>query len=166
MSISFGSTGIKPYVGSKEVQEAYVGSQLVYRAVPPIYYGFLGTETNYDKADWVILSASYASIRKDKGIYRIALKSPGYGKITLNQILGTSIKFTFRSENGYGSDTGSVVFYNGSTMLSKHAINTINSDNYFLHSYEVPQNTTRIEIYPATYLQMTGYIDQLRYENE
>ena len=36
MSISFGSTGRKPYVGNKEVQEAYVGSQLVYKnEVPP-----------------------------------------------------------------------------------------------------------------------------------
>ena len=34
MSISFGSTSIKPYVGSKEVQEAYVGSQLVYKGKP------------------------------------------------------------------------------------------------------------------------------------
>lgn len=34
MGISFGSTGIKPYVGSKEVKEAYVGSQLVYKGKP------------------------------------------------------------------------------------------------------------------------------------
>ena len=38
MGISFGSASKKPYVGSKEVQEAYVGSQLVYRAVPPSVY--------------------------------------------------------------------------------------------------------------------------------
>ena len=47
MSISFGNTGIKPYVGNKEVKEAYVGSQLVYRAIPPYYYFFLGTPNNY-----------------------------------------------------------------------------------------------------------------------
>lgn len=36
MGISFGSVGKKPYVGGKEVQEAYVGSQLVYQnEVPP-----------------------------------------------------------------------------------------------------------------------------------
>ena len=36
MAISFGSNGVKPYVGGSEIQEAYVGSQLVYRnEVPP-----------------------------------------------------------------------------------------------------------------------------------
>lgn len=166
MSISKGGQSVKPYVGGKEVQEAYVGSQLVYRAVPPIYYGFLGTETDYDKADWVTLSANYAAIEKDKGIYRIALTSPGYGKITLNQILGTSIKFTYRSKGASGNESGFVDFYNGSTRLSRQYIKTKNSDDYFPNSYEVPQNTTKIEIYPATYLKMTGFIDQLRYENE
>ena len=38
MSISFGNTGIKPYVGSKEVKEAYVGSTLVYQNVPNYEY--------------------------------------------------------------------------------------------------------------------------------
>ena len=38
MGISFGSTGIKPYVGSKEVQEAYVGNKLVYSANPDSTY--------------------------------------------------------------------------------------------------------------------------------
>ena len=47
MGISFGSTGIKPYVGSKEVKEAYVGSQLVYQSVAPIVYKFLGAENTY-----------------------------------------------------------------------------------------------------------------------
>ena len=47
MSISFGSTGIKPYVGSKEVQEAYVGSTLVYSAGPANPIIFQGTEINY-----------------------------------------------------------------------------------------------------------------------
>lgn len=36
MGISFGSKSVKPYVGGKEVTEAYVGSQLVYKnEVPP-----------------------------------------------------------------------------------------------------------------------------------
>lgn len=47
MSISFGSTGIKPYVGNKEVQEAYVGSTLVYSAGPVNPYIFKGNEINY-----------------------------------------------------------------------------------------------------------------------
>lgn len=38
MGISFGSVGKKPYVGSKEVQEAYVGNQLVYQSMPDTTY--------------------------------------------------------------------------------------------------------------------------------
>lgn len=70
MGISFGSTGKKPYVGSKEVQEAYVGSQLVYRATPPIVYKFLGTETDY-----FIDGSLYAgaTVTKDQNVFRIAL---------------------------------------------------------------------------------------------
>ena len=47
MSISKGGQSVKPYVGSKEVKEAYVGSQLVYRAIPPYYYYFMGTPNDY-----------------------------------------------------------------------------------------------------------------------
>ena len=43
MGISFGSASKKPYVGSKEVQEAYVGSQLVYKGKPNPVTLFDGT---------------------------------------------------------------------------------------------------------------------------
>lgn len=38
MGISLGSSNKKPYVGSKEVQEAYVGSTLVYQNMPNYEY--------------------------------------------------------------------------------------------------------------------------------
>lgn len=47
MSISKGGQSVKPYVGSKEVKEAYVGSQLVYRAVPPFNGVFFDGTTRY-----------------------------------------------------------------------------------------------------------------------
>lgn len=47
MAISIGSTNAKPYVGSKEVKEAYVGSTLVYSAGPVNPVIFQGTEINY-----------------------------------------------------------------------------------------------------------------------
>ena len=67
MGISFGSTGIKPYVGGKEVQEAYVGSQLVYSAAPPYNYYFVGGETKYFISPNVVLPNYNATIAKKNG---------------------------------------------------------------------------------------------------
>lgn len=47
MSISKGSQSVKPYVGSKEVKEAYVGSQLVYRSTPPFNGVFFDSTTKF-----------------------------------------------------------------------------------------------------------------------
>ena len=58
MGISFGSTGIKPYVGSKEVQEAYVGSQLVYRSTPPFNGVFFDSATHFVLEGYTISPAS------------------------------------------------------------------------------------------------------------
>lgn len=94
MGISFGSTGIKPYVGSKEVQEAYVGSQLVYRAVPPYLYRFLGSENDY------ILDGELnnASVVKVKGKYRISLE-----KAASNFIFKTDKTFNTLTFMAYGA---------------------------------------------------------------
>lgn len=78
MGISFGSTGIKPYVGSKEVQEAYVGSQLVYQNTPPFVYAFLGNANDYVIADWCQLTR-YAQVEKNSGIYRITIQAGAKG---------------------------------------------------------------------------------------
>lgn len=166
MSISKGGQSVKPYVGSKEVKEAYVGTQKVYSAAPPIYYGFLGSANDYVKADWVVLSPSYAAIVKDQGIYRIALTSPGVGTIKLNSILGTFIKFSFRSNGAHGGEVGVIQFFKGTSKIKQEYIGTNDENNYFLKSYEIPAGTDNIMIYPQTYLRVTGYVDQLRYENE
>ena len=87
MSISFGSTGIKPYVGSKEVKEAYVGSQKIYSAAPAYVYAFIGSENDYVLAPWTTLG-SYAEVKKINGIYRISITGgKDYtkpGQVTLN----------------------------------------------------------------------------------
>ena len=72
MGISFGSTGIKPYVGSKEVKEAYVGSQLVYRAIPPYYYYFMGTPNDYILNNIELLISS--AVTKTGGYENYVLK--------------------------------------------------------------------------------------------
>ena len=103
MGISFGSASKKPYVGSKEVKEAYVGNQLVYRATPPIYYGFLGAENDYEIAPWCQLGNG-ATIVKDDNIYRISLniKNQTWGKITINEIKGNKFKFIAKYKSGAG----------------------------------------------------------------
>lgn len=47
MGISLGSSSKKPYVGSKEVQEAYVGSQLVYINAKPFNGVFFDSATRF-----------------------------------------------------------------------------------------------------------------------
>ena len=104
MSISKGGQSVKPYVGSKEVKEAYAGSQLVYRAVPPVVYGFLGNENDYVIAPWCQLGNNAAIVKNDN-IYRISLsiKSQSYGRITISEIHGTKFKFTAKLGNNTAS---------------------------------------------------------------
>ena len=95
MAISFGSGAVKPYVGGSEIQEAYVGSQLVYRAKSPYTYRFLGTENNY-VIDGTLLTG--AAVTKEDGIYRIAF---GYqGAFDFANVKGQSLKFTGKSLTG------------------------------------------------------------------
>lgn len=72
MSISKGGQSVKPYVGSKEVKEAYVGSQLVYRAKPP--YVFIGDANDYLLSDLGQLGTGCA-ITKYNNIYRVTPKA-------------------------------------------------------------------------------------------
>lgn len=98
MSISFGSTGIKPYVGSKEVKEAYVGSQLVYKSVPPYIYRFLGNENDYIIDGELGLGAT---VVKEEGIYRIF---SGYqGMFSFDNVQGQSLKFLAKFKNSNNS---------------------------------------------------------------
>lgn len=113
MSISFGSTGRKPYVGSKEVQEAYVGSQLVYRASLPSSYMFLGTENDYYKSDNVQL-VKQASIEKlpvsfTPPTFKLCIATKKSmnewfgGEVRINnaaQFVGQKLKFTAYSASG------------------------------------------------------------------
>lgn len=118
MSISFGSTGIKPYVGSKEVQEAYVGSTLVYSAGPGSNYAFLGTADGYYLADWC--TYKNGGIEQDNGIYKIRLDGSlqGHGNITLNLKSGnkyTVLKFAGRCEGNSSASLGLAISVDGGT---------------------------------------------------
>lgn len=106
MGISLGSSSKKPYVGSKEVKEAYVGSTLVYRAGPGSNYAFLGTADGYYLAKWC--TYENGGIEQDSGIYKIRLDKgmQGKGIITLNINSGNNfsvLKFAGRANSSSGS---------------------------------------------------------------
>ena len=164
MGISFGSVSKKPYVGSKEVTEAYVGAQKVYSAAPPIYYGFLGTENDYVLASWCQLGNA-TSIVKNDNIYRISLSitSTNYGRITINEIKGNKFKFTVKGNNLATLQITFVV--NGKETTS--TISEITTTDYTLKSYDVPTGTTQIILNCASaYNLIAGYFDAIRFENE
>lgn len=113
MGISFGSAGMKPYVGSKEVTEAYVGSQLVYRARLPYNYMFLGAENDYYKSDNVQL-VKQADIAKlpvsfTPQTFKLCIATKKSmnewfgGEVRINnagEFVGQKLKFTAYSANG------------------------------------------------------------------
>ena len=104
MGISFGSASKKPYVGSKEVQEAYVGSQLVYKSGLPYNYYFLGGENDYFINDNVkLMNGTDITKPAGKNTYKITssyINSAGYFDLkNANQFVGWKLKFTYCGEN-------------------------------------------------------------------
>ena len=169
MGISFGSKSVKPYVGSKEVTEAYVGNQLVYRAVPPVVYGFLGSENDYAIAEWCQLTDN-AAIVKESGIYRIALSRQAYaghvyGIVTLSEIKGKQLKFTFKQK--FQSTRIWIQWVSNGVSQETEITQYFNTADYNLFTWNVPNNTTSISIRVTELnkIQVLGWLDALRYEN-
>lgn len=163
MSISKGGQSVKPYVGSKEVKEAYVGSQLVYRSSPPIEYGFLGRENDYVLAPWCQLTYN-AAVVKETGVYRIGLtvNYENNGRITLTEIKGSKLLFTYKK--AFPNSRIIVMFLPSrkEVELSEY----FNENNYALGGVDVPANTKTIQInqiYGSSY-GVTGWLDALHFE--
>lgn len=144
MGISLGSSSKKPYVGSKEVQEAYVGSQLVYQNAPPFVYAFLGNANDYVIADWCQLTR-YAAVKKYEGIYRITVNagvSGGeYGTVTLDI---SQLKKKNKIEFDYKADGG--VAYNFYCPLKiGEKIYSLPTSNTYKHAeYTIPAGVNSI----------------------
>lgn len=136
MGISLGSSSKKPYVGSKEVQEAYVGSQLVYQAGPKYVYAFLGTANDYILASWCTLT-KYATVQKYNGVYKISIGAGApSGSITLDI---TALKHKNKISFDYMSTTSNNSIYIG-TQSYKLAFN-----NKFEHrEFTIPNGVTQI----------------------
>lgn len=162
MAISFGSGAVKPYVGGKEVKEAYVGGQLVYKSGPPIEYGFLGGENDYVLATWCELTYN-AAVVKEGGIYRIGLTSnyDNNGTITTRETKGSKLLFTFKKN--FPNTQVSLRFY--PLIKDVNVTQYFNENNYALCSVDVPSGTTNIRIVSSsTNYGITGWLDALRFE--
>lgn len=160
MGISFGSTGIKPYAGSKEVAEAYVGSQLVYKAQKlPYHYYFLGLEDDYlISPNCELISGS--SITKPSGAntFRIAIGGTGStSTIRLNidsSVVGLTLKLNAYST---ANTTLRVNYKTASGSLLKYSTENIRTqDSLIVADTKITSNTAYIEIVqeyrPAIYL--------------
>lgn len=148
MSISFGSASKKPYVGSKEVQEAYVGNQLVYRATPPYVYAFLGTENDYLIQPWCQLT-QYASVTNYNNVYAISITSGsgstrGNINISLTDITPLNVSVSYIWNGTPSKSAPALGFYNGSTYISSVKLSV--AQTYTTQTVNVPQNTTSIRI--------------------
>lgn len=168
MGISFGSTGIKPYVGSKEVKEAYVGSQLVYQSGLPYYYYFLGAENDYFINDNVQLVAN-TTITKPAGktTYKISCRyesGAGAGKFNLNnvsQFVGWTLKIMYSAEY---SDLDAYIYYknaSGGNITTERV--KANNASEKLYSKIVPAGCNRIDI-SVSGQEGTRYFDNIRFE--
>lgn len=165
MGISFGSTGKKPYVGSKEVQEAYVGSQLVYRAAPPYKYYFLGAENDYIIDNSVIsLSDKRATIAKDGGIYRIVLTTESYGNPGHVRVNLTNTTFTFiaRVQSSIVNPSIYINMYKGNTYNEASSYRVSCPSSYTLFTVNIPSYIDNVRITHNSGTSSTTYVDAIK----
>lgn len=167
MSISKGGQSVKPYVGSKEVKEAYVGGQLVYKESYPYKYAFLGTANDYMLANWCSIGQKVAII-KWLDIFRIALPYTGSPDandsiVILNNIDSTKyklLKFTAYVQAPTNRNC-TVIFGKGNALLSRHYWNFPNETEKAL-SFDIPAGTDSIRLIGGD--SLNSYFDAIRIE--
>lgn len=162
MGISFGSASKKPYVGSKEVQEAYVGSQLVYKNRPSDNWVYIGEANKYYLAGYASLIGG--TFTKEENKFRIALNN-GNQKLSINEMHGNTLKFISKFSNNY-TNGGYVYLYAGDIRVNSIAITNAGNKGFQLNSVSVPSNITKIEILgsPPDVAQGIVYADEIRFE--
>lgn len=172
MSISKGGQSVKPYVGSKEVKEAYVGSQLVYKSGLPYNYYFVGAENDYFINDNVKLMTN-TNITKPAGktTYKIASSysqsggRPLVGYFDLKnvaQFVGWLFKFTYFGEQNRSLEVYVDYITAGDQSIYSSTLElTSNSERIF--QAPVPANCALIRIRMGGQLG-TRYFDNIRFE--
>lgn len=132
MPISIGSKNVKPYVGGKEVKEAYVGSTLVYQNVPNYEYPPYVMNKGYTAL--VIHSSRFATFVEGTGIV-FTKASTGYALVRITTPEAISTK------------KGGVVVVNGTSY----------SFNYPKPMYPYPNIITIQITNSAPYKLQVGY---------
>lgn len=162
MGISFGSTSVKPYVGSKEVKEAYVGSQLVYRATPPYVYEFLGAENNYYISDKMELTSG-AAIQKILGIYRLACASAA--QFWIRERAGSKIAFQAYYTAPSGTAGLTMTQYANNSSIKQETIRIAPTSDFTLYSVDLLPETTQIKFNVTSIASgYSVYLDAIRFE--
>ena len=164
MAISFGNGAVKPYVGSSEIQEAYVGSQLVYKAQKlPYHYVYLGTENEYFISPLVTLGTGAAITKPSWATtYKIALSSATGNEVKINidaDFVGQFFRFLCRSSSYSGSFT--IKIYDSATHARV-------STDYEVGQSEVLKSTLKINAndkFISIRAQSQMYFDAMRFED-
>lgn len=176
MGISFGNKTIKPYVGGKEVQEAYVGSQLVYRSTPPYVYFFLGAENDYilnnvDLRGNAVAKPTGSNVFNIANRYTLTGDKDGYVDVTdLSQYVGRNITMIIKPVGGMSGNEAVLRFrfYGASNVIvgQQFAYPKFGSE-YATYTYAIPNNTTKLSIIAGTAsTSWIAYIDTIRLEPE
>lgn len=176
MSISFGSTGKKPYVGSKEVKEAYVGSQLVYRAEPPYLYFFLGRENDYilnsvDLRGNTIVKPTGSNVYNIANRYALTNDQYGYVDVTnLGQYVGRVITAIIKPGGGIANQEAKICFrfYGaGNSIISQDYKYPKFGSDYATYSFQIPNGTSKLSIITmSASTSWLAYINTIRLEPE
>lgn len=176
MSISKGGQSVKPYVGSKEVKEAYVGSQLVYRATPPYLYFFLGRENDYilnsvDLRGNAIVKPDGSNIFNIANRYALTNDQYGYVDVTnLGQYVGRVITSIIKPYGGMANQQAKLCFrfYGaGSSIISQDFKYPKFGSDYTTYSYQIPNGALKLSIITMTAsTSWLAYIDTIRLEPE
>lgn len=176
MGISFGSKTIKPYVGGKEVQEAYVGNQLVYRAAPPYLYFFLGRENDYilnsvDLRGNAIVKPDGSNIFNIANRYTLTNDQYGFVEVTnLGQYVGRVITSIIKPYGGIANQQAKLCFrfYGASNSIISQDYKYPNfGSDYTTYSFQIPKGTLKLSIIAMTAsTSWLAYINTIRLEPE
>lgn len=176
MSISKGSQSVKPYVGSKEVKEAYVGNQLVYRATPPYVYFFLGGENDYilnnvDLMENTVAKPAGSNVFNIANRYTLTGDKYGYVNVTnLSEYVGRNITMIIKPVGGMSGNEATLIFrfYGAGNAIvgQQYAYPKFGSD-YATYTYAIPNNATKLSIIAgSSSTSWIAYIDTIRLEPE
>lgn len=105
MPISIGSKNVKPYVGNKEVKEAYVGSTLVYQNIPNYEYppyvmnkGYTALEINESRFATFVEGTGIVFTKASTGLPLVRFNTPeaiSTNKKGVVVVNGTSYSFNY-----------------------------------------------------------------------